>query len=341
MKRIGRLLEPILERDNLRLAFYRAARGKRATPEVIAFSADLDRTLTGMADEVRAGTFVVGRYRQFVIQDPKERIITAPCFAERVLHHALVAVCEPYFERWQLFDSYACRVGKGRDAAVRRAVHFASGHGWFLKFDVRKYFDSIDHERLLAQLERRFKDRQLLDLLRLIVRGFRGELGRGLPIGSLVSQYLANFYLTPVDRLVKERLGIPGYVRYMDDVALWSNDADQLRAARSACEEALHDLGLSFKPVPYQNRTAHGMDFLGSRVLPHRAVLNRPSRVRFRRKLRQFAVVFAAGGLSDAELQQRVTALVAFTRAAGIRSWTFRRHLLSSASVAGPEARTA
>ena len=176
----------------------------------------------------------MGRFRQFVIRDPKERIISAPPFAERVLHHALMNVCEPHLERWLIPDTFACRAGKGRDRRSRSRRHFAGRFPFFFKLDIRKYFDSVPHDRLLDRLARRFKDRPLLDLFGRIVRSFRASLGRGLPIGSLTSQHFANFYLGWFDRFVKETLRLRGYMRYMDDMALWADDRATLRAALSA-----------------------------------------------------------------------------------------------------------
>lgn len=83
-------------------------------------------------------------------------------------------VCEPHFERWLIDDLYAWRRGKGRIAALTRARQFQARYTWCVHVDMRKYFDSIDHEQLLDRLARRFKDRRLLDLWRRIVEGFRG-----------------------------------------------------------------------------------------------------------------------------------------------------------------------
>ena len=122
-------------------------------------------------------------------------------------------VCEPVFEKSLIFDTYACRVGKGRDAAILRAREFAGRFPFFLKFDVRKYFNSISHEVLLERLRRRFQDERLHRLFERIVAGYATEEGRGVPIGSLTSQHFANFYLDGLDRLAKETLGAAGYVR--------------------------------------------------------------------------------------------------------------------------------
>ncbi len=143
MKRAGRLLERVVERDNLRLAVHRALQGKRDRADAREFTSHLDGNLREMADLVWSGEFPVGRCSQFTIYDPKERLITAPCFAERVLHHAIMNVCEPQFEQFLIDDTYACRRGKGRIAALHQAVRFSRRFPVLLKLDIRKYFNSI------------------------------------------------------------------------------------------------------------------------------------------------------------------------------------------------------
>ena len=101
-------------------------------------------------------------------------------------------VCEPVFERAAVFDSYACRRGKGQLAAVRRAASFARRYGWFLKMDVRKYFDSVDHSILMALLRRKFKDATVLGLFDQVLASYHTQEGCGLPIGNLTSQHFAN-----------------------------------------------------------------------------------------------------------------------------------------------------
>jgi hypothetical protein len=293
MKRAGNLFERIVERENLRLAYYKALRGKRRQLEVRQFSDHLEAELAAMAEQVRAGTYPLGRFRQFIVFDPKERLITAPCFAERVLHHAIMNVCEPVLDGWLIDDTYACRTGRGRVAALQRAQTFARRYGFFLKLDIRRYFDSIGHERLLARLARRFKDGALLALLARIVHSFRGATGRGVPIGSLTSQHFANFYLGWFDRFVKERLRIKGYVRYMDDMALWSDDRRAIQTVLAETRQFLaNELGLELKHCPYGNRAEHGMDFLGCRLFRQHTILNQRSR----RRLRRTAITTSVSG---------------------------------------------
>ncbi len=341
MKRARDLFERIVERDNLRLAYSKALRGKRCQQEVRRFGDDLESNLTSMADQVRAGTYPLGRFRQFTILDPKERLITAPCFAERVLHHGIMNVCEPVLDGWLIDDTYACRAGRGRVAALARAQQFARRYPFFLKLDIRKYFDSIPHEELLRRLARRFKDARLLDLVARIVGSFRGQVGRGIPIGSLTSQHFANFYLGWFDRFAKEVLRIRGYVRYMDDMAFWSDDRAALQKVLVAARALLRDeLSLELKDHPYANRTEHGMDFLGCRVFRHHMILNRRSRRRLRRKLSLLEKWYAAGVMGAGELQERATAVMAFARTAGVSSWRLRHGVIQQLAVSGQRART-
>jgi len=203
MKRIGGLYEEILDRRNFLVAFHRASRGKQFRVEVRQFQSDFPGWIVEIPKRLASGGFSFGRFKQFIIRDPKERIITAPCFEERVVHHAIMNVCEPALDRWLIDDTFACRVGRGREAAIGRAMQFCRTLPWCLKLDIRKYFDSINHDRLLELLTRRFKELRLRGLFEQIVRSFRGTQRIGLPIGSLTSQHFANFYLGWFDRHVK------------------------------------------------------------------------------------------------------------------------------------------
>ncbi len=333
MQRVGGLWERIWQHENLELAFCKALRGKRRREDAQEFAARREENLERLAEDLSAGTVAVGEGTQFTIYDPKKRLITAPCFRERVLHHAIMNVCEPVFERSLIADTFACRRGKGRIAALLRARQFAAQHACFLKMDVRKYFDSVSHEVLLGKLARLFKDVPLLELFRRIIESYASAPGRGLPIGSLTSQHFANFYLGPLDRLVKQDLRVAGYARYMDDFGLWEDDSRQLTVKMGQVTEFLGDeLRLTPNPPSYVQRTRQGMDWLGCRVYPSHMTLNRRSRRRFAHKLRVYEAMFAAGQMDECELQRRVESLVAFTRTEGVSSWQFRRSVLEKPS---------
>lgn len=174
-------------------------------------------------------------------------------------------------------------LAKGRESAIRRAQGFTRHAEWFLKLDVRKYFDSVPHANLFAFLDRRFKDRRLLELLHRIITSYRGRLGVGLPIGSLTSQH---FYLGWLDRLAKESMLFRWYVRYMGDMVLWHSSRETLVEIHARCEEfAATHLSLDFKPSEVQ-RTSSGVPFLGCRIFPTHVEFNGRSKRRRRNRVR-------------------------------------------------------
>ncbi len=316
MKRIGYLFDDVVEPDNLRLAFWKASRGRRLSAGQRAFASDLSANLSALREGLLTGDYPVGRYHRFTIHEPKERLICAASFGERVLHHALMNVCEPWLERWLSYDTYACRKGKGQIRAVVRAQSFAAKRKWFLKCDFHKYFDSIPHEGLWRMLNRRFKDERLVEWFVKIIATYETTPGRGLPIGNLTSQHLANLYLDPLDRLVP----VP-YVRYMDDFVFWSDSKDDLKRIRDRVTDfATKTLGLALNE-PFINRTDRGMDFLGMRLFPRTIRLNRTSRDRYRRRLRSLAQDFAEGRINEEEYQTRARAATAFVQTAASNGW--------------------
>jgi retron-type reverse transcriptase len=333
MKRHGQLMPKIADVENLRLAFWKAAKGKRGKADCRVFQERLDENLAALGAELLAGDVPVGDYHYFKVHDPKERLICAATFRERVLHHALMNVCEPILERAAVFDSYACRKGKGRMLAVARAQSYARTHRWFLKMDIRKYFDSIHQATLRELLGRKFKDPLLLGVFDRILASYHTTPGRGLPIGNLTSQHLANFFLGPLDRFLKEELRSVAYVRYMDDFVVWGWSGSELRAVCERVRAFLAaELKLELKSNTAINRTEFGMDFLGYRLFPGTVRLARRSKVRFMRKFRRYEAAQRCGRWSELLLQQRMQALLAFVMPA--ESGAFRRHVLQRFGVA-------
>ena len=287
MKRIGGLFVHVVSFDNLIAAARRAARGKSASPEVAAFLYRLEPAVLQLERELTAGSYRPGPYRTFTIREPKLRQITVAPFRDRVVHHAVCGVLEPRFEHLFIHDSYACRRGKGTLRAVRRAQAMCRRHGLFLKLDVRSYFHSVDHDVLVRFLQRRIKDARLLALLESVVRHPvpNCPAGRGLPIGNLTSQHLANFYLNALDQHVLNEIGPGGYLRYMDDMVLFGDEKDRMWRWRDRIEDFLADvLRLHLKAAAtLLAPTWQGLPFLGRRVYPR---LVRVRRENLRRSLR-------------------------------------------------------
>lgn len=249
MKRLGLLFEAIVDRQNLALAFLKALRGKRRSADALVFCRAVDANLATVRERFLALDPEWGPYRSFVISDPKERVISAAPFADRVMHHAVMNILEPLFERQSIFHSYACRKGKGTHAAVLRAFGNTKAWPWFLKLDVRKYFDSVDHRVLECQIGRLIKDGRVLRLLQPLIDSYQTLPGKGLPIGNLTSQFFANLYLSRLDHFILEQLRPAAYVRYMDDFVLWARGEEVVLSALSGiCDFCADNLSLALKP---------------------------------------------------------------------------------------------
>lgn len=316
MRRIGRLYERITEYDNLLQAFHAAALGKRHKPDVISFTNDLHRQLGEIRDEFAEERVRLGTYRFFTVFEPKKRFICAASFRERVIHHAVINVAGEQLQRPLIDQCFACRKGKGQHRAAQLAQTYAQRYGYFLKMDIRKYFDSIVHAEVLRQLRCLFKDPKLIRFFERLLDTYHTVARHGLPIGNLTSQYLANLYLSPLDHLVKQELRCPAYLRYMDDFMLWGTRSE-LRYYRRAIVDFLFErLGLEVKGDGFINRASHGCDFLGFRIFPDQVRLSRNSKHRLRRRERVMEKNFLNGTLGELELQQRITSIYTFAASA-------------------------
>ncbi len=165
MKRYGNLWPDVISFTALLRAAELARKGKRFRPAVAAFHFDQERALWKLHEELAGKTYRPGEYHTFFIYEPKKRQISAAPYRDRVVHHALVNVLEPIFERIFIHDSYACRKGKGTHAAVDRCQQFARRFRYVLKADVEKFFPSVDHAILKARVARKIKDPNVLWLV--------------------------------------------------------------------------------------------------------------------------------------------------------------------------------
>lgn len=323
-------LQEIAAVDNLALAFSAAARGHWRQAEVRAFAADLDAKLADLRQELLALSFHFGDYKVFRIHDPKPRCIHAPCFRERVVHHAIMAQVGPVLDRALVDRTFACRKGKGSLAALNCASSNSKRWPWFVKTDVRSYFASIDHLRLRSLLARRFRSARLLELLDQVIGSHETSPGKGLPIGALTSQHFANFYLNELDRYLLEVLRVPGMVRYMDDIVWWTRTLADARAAALAVRPFVNAcLGLQLRADLVIQRTALGMSFLGFRVFPQVVRLSRRRRRRYTEARRRWEEACRAGAIDPLTLQKGYAAVLAITAgadAAGFRAAELLRH---------------
>ncbi len=327
MKRAKDLLKHVAEPDNLRLAFWKARKGKSYSREVEFYRNRLEENLFDLRKQILTGKIEVGDYRYFKVFEPKERQICASAFREQVLHHALMNICHPYFEKSLSFDSYASRKNKGTYAAIERAKRNTQRYTFFLKLDVRKFFESVHHDVLKDQLSRMFKDYEILNLFDQIIDSYEAHPKRGLPIGNLTSQYFANEYLSELDHFIKENLQIKAYVRYMDDMVLWHDDKFFLRKVYNDIKDYVENkLKCMLKPE-LLNYSSCGLPFLGYLIRPHNIRLSQNSKQRFIKEMNIVEENYSTGNWTESYCQQKALPLLAFVQHAETKS--FRKNYFS------------
>ncbi|MDR2971002.1 MAG: RNA-directed DNA polymerase [Bacteroidales bacterium] len=315
MKRAGNLIEKIADCDNLYLAYYKASKGKQTKEEVLEYGRNLQVNILSLREQILSGNISVGNYHYFKIYDPKERLICAASFPERVLHHAIMNICHPYFEKTLIYDTYATRIDKGIYKALEKAKRAMNSYQYVAKLDFRKYFDSISHETLRQKLSTKFKDEQLLAIFDKIIDSYEDSPQKGIPIGNLSSQYFANFYLSEFDHFIKEKLKIKIYVRYMDDMLLFSNKYEELKQQLILLHEQAEIIKLTLKPVVL-NKTRQGISFLGYKLFPHKILLNHRSKLRFKTKFNTYQKYLEENIWDEKKYQQHITPLLSFVQQA-------------------------
>lgn len=268
------MLEESFSFEKLLEAHKKCRCSKQHKRETISFEVNLSQNLTKLSQQIRNKTYQVGDYKQFKIYEPKERIIQALSYKDRVV---LMAICnniiEPKFEKRLIYDNVACRKGKGTDFGIKRLEKFLHSYyrkygnkGYILKCDVRKYFQNINHEILFNKLKKENFDEDELWILKLILDSKNKETGVGLPIGNQTSQWFGLYYLDEIDRLIKEKLRIKYYVRYMDDMILIYHDKEYLKFCKEQIRKtAENNLKLELNHKTQIASLKNGIDFLGFR----------------------------------------------------------------------------
>lgn len=272
MKTIKDLMKKICTPANALKAYFKARKCKRYRPEVLEFETDREDNLFRAVQVLKDGTYQPGQYRVFKVWEPKERIIMALPFFDRVIQHMIVNFIEPIFEKRFIFQSYACRKGKGVHEASETLskwlyeLEVKKGKRIYaIKGDIHHYFQSVDHAILKQEIRRYISDKALLKILdRIIDHNGIFPPGVGIPVGNLTSQLFANVYLNKLDQFVKHELKVKYYVRYMDDFIILSEDPAELRRLLAEIENLLkRELKLELNPKTTILAAKNGINFVG------------------------------------------------------------------------------
>jgi retron-type reverse transcriptase len=288
--------------SNLLAAYYSCRKKKRKTINAIKFELDLETNLLQLKYSLETRTYQPKKSICFVVTYPKIREIFAADFADRIIHHLLVAQIEPYYEKIFIDNSFACRKGKGTHKALKN-LHQDLKWGFYAQFDIQSFFTSIDKKILyeiirqkIVRLKRNpiWKE-EILYLTQTIIfhdptKNYRinGDktlweklpqqkslfgvlVNKGLPIGNLTSQFFANVYLNELDQFVKRKVKVKYYFRYVDDLVLLSDNLDELKKWRVKIGKFLQNkLRLQLHPDKDKyGLVSEGIDFIGYIIRPN------------------------------------------------------------------------
>lgn len=297
MKTVKNIMTKICTFKNAMAAYMKARKCKRYRPDVRNFEKDREANLIRAVEDLENGTYTPGPYQVFKVFEPKERLIMALPFYDRVIQHMIVTFIEPIFEKRFIFHSFACRKDKGVHEAsailtkwLYKLEILEGKKIWAIKADIRHYFQSVNHEILKAEIRRYISDRRLLEILdRIIDNNGIYEPGVGIPVGNLTSQLFANVYLNILDQFVKHELGIKYYIRYMDDFVILGEDPEELKRILARIEEFINTrLKLQFNPKTTIIYTKNGVDFVGYRHWATMKLLRKAATRRLKQLLKNF-----------------------------------------------------
>ena len=266
-------LNEIFTFENLYEAHKSCRLSKQHKKEIINFEINLSTNLYDIQKRLISKKYKFGGYHNFYIYEPKERLIEALSYKDRVIIKCFCnKVLIPKISKCLINDNVACQKGKGTLYGIKRLEYFLkheyqkekNNDVYFLKCDIRKYFPSINHEILLSLLSNLKFSLDEWWFIEKLLNEQPNDVG--LTLGNQSSQWFALLYLNKLDHLIKEHLRIKGYVRYMDDMILIHRDKNYLRYCKNEIQSfCLNKLNLNLNEKTQIGKTSCGVDFLGFR----------------------------------------------------------------------------
>lgn len=294
MKRYNGIYNKIYDIENLKEAHKNARKDKLYYKDVKKVDKNLEFYLNNISDMLKTKAYTVSEYKNSIINDKgKDRLIQKlPYYPDRIIQWAIMLQIEPIFQNTFVDFSCASQKNKGIHKASKILDNYLEydkiGTAYCLKIDVKKFYPNINHVILKNLLRKKFKDEDLLWLLDLYIDSIEGN--KGIPIGSYLSQYLANFYLTYFDHWLKENKKCKYVVRYMDDIVILHKSKEHLHKLRVEISNYLNanlDLNLkeNWQVFPTYIR---GIDFVGYRHFGDYKLLRKTTAKKLKSKMNYY-----------------------------------------------------
>jgi len=252
-----------LNYDVFMMAYNTAKERKSYQKTVLKYESNLSQNLEKLITRIETETYKPQPYREFTIHDPKTRIVHAPAFEDRIVHHAILYAIYPLLDKRLIEGTFACRRGKGTLKASKRLQKYLkslNNDNYVLKIDIEKFFYSISHDRVEYHLNRIIGCKFTTGIIKMF---YENESGKGLPLGNATSQLLANLALNPVDHYAKRKLGLQKYIRYMDDIVILHPDKEYLKHCLDELKKVVEGEQLKTNKRTSINKITGGVNFVG------------------------------------------------------------------------------
>lgn len=320
MEKHSHVFERFATFDNLYGGYLLARRNKRYHDKVLDYSANLEEFIINDVNRLQWKEYKPGKLYAFYEYFPKVRLIHSLPFADRVVNCAAYNVLWPIYERSFYEHSYGSIPKRGTVKAVKQLQDWMQivsqkPQDWFLgKMDIAKFFFRAPIEVQLRELGRPLNDPDMMWFLETAIRcdgrpfglplhctdvtTAERVAGRGMQVGSLISQMTANVVLTPLDHYVKRVLRVPYYIRYMDDMIILAPSKEQVWDAIGSIDDYLQEnLGLQLNEKTAVMPSGSGVEFIGRRVWPDRVELRRSTSLQMKRHLAYVMEHYSTGEL--------------------------------------------
>lgn len=322
VKKHDDLYEKIINFKNLQYAYKRVIKGERKfRKDAILFSMLEDVNLVRLWNDLRTGQYRVGEYVRFKVYEPKERWVSAPRVRDKIVQFATHNIIKDVYANVFISDSYACLEERGTHKAVdtvqkyMRIAEREFGDPWIIKFDISKYFYTIDRDILKGLLRKKIACKKTLWLLDLIIDSSpEGE--RGIPLGNVTSQDFANIYLNELDQFVKRFLKVRYYVRYMDDSIAIVDGRDNAKRILNKMKNFIENrLNLAANPKKSQIfPLKQGVNAYGYKIWTTHRLVRDESKRAMKRRIKAIDRKLKSGEIELYDVKQAVNAWLGHAR---------------------------
>lgn len=302
-------------------AYHDARKGKRYRPEVAKYHANLEENILNLHNHLVWGTWMLSAPRVFTVLEPKMRLITAPRFEDRIVHHAIVRKVTPLFHNRFIGRSYACIKGRGAHKAIKdlqlamRKVNRQYKSPYVVQADIKKFFASIDHKALDRQIGKTITCRKTRQLWRRIIKGYGfGNSHCGIPVGALTSQLSGNIALDPIDHLMTDDFGVAYYARYMDDIIILCRSKQEAQEMLRRLNIGVSAISLTLNPKTQIRSLSQGIDWCGYRIWSTHILPRKRNIKRMKRQISREVRRYRQGRSSTKGLRMRINSLIAYTK---------------------------